>query len=130
MGMLAGRYDRADAPPPGSRVARLGSVYAERVTAVALERAQALGEVARGADLDPAVMALAWVMQQPGVTAPIVGPRTEGHLDVAWAALETRLSQDLLGRINAVAPPGSSAADFFGNSGWAPGRGVPEAPRQ
>src|SRR5215472_17731357 len=48
-------------------------------------------EVARDRGANNAQIALAWVLQQPGVTAPIVGASKPGHLEDAVAALAIRL---------------------------------------
>jgi len=48
-------------------------------------------EVARNRGVNNAQIALAWVLQQPGVTAPIVGASKQGHLDDAVAALSIKL---------------------------------------
>lgn len=57
-------------------------------------------EVARDRGVHNAQIALAWVLQQPGVTAPIVGASKPGHLEDAVAALNIKLHDaelDLLG---------------------------------
>ena len=51
-------------------------------------------EVARGRDLPPAQIALAWLFHKPGVTAPIVGATKVAHLEDAIAATEVSLSPD------------------------------------
>jgi NDP-hexose 2,3-enoyl reductase len=53
----------------------------------------------------PAAVALAWLLAQPGVTAPIVGPRTPDQLDLALAALDVALADDALARLNEIFPP-------------------------
>jgi aryl-alcohol dehydrogenase-like predicted oxidoreductase len=50
-------------------------------------------EVAKKRGVSNAQVALAWVLQQPGVTAPIIGASKLGHLDEAVAALEIRLDE-------------------------------------
>ncbi|WP_432972883.1 aldo/keto reductase [Dactylosporangium sp. CA-233914] len=55
--------------------------------------------------LDPAAVALAWVLSRPGVTAPIVGPRTPRQLDLALVALESSLGDDAVARLNEIFPP-------------------------
>ncbi len=50
-----------------------------------------LGEVARARGVSHARVALAWLLHQPGVTAPIVGASKPGHLDDALAALDLKL---------------------------------------
>ena len=44
--------------------------------------------------VSPAQVALAWLLQQPGVTAPIVGASKMNHLEEAIAALEIELSEE------------------------------------
>ena len=57
--------------------------------------------------------ALAWVMAQPGVTSPIIGPRTveqlENYLDAASLALDDEDFQ----AVDAVIPPGRMVAPFY-----------------
>ncbi|MBB2175322.1 aldo/keto reductase [Gluconacetobacter johannae] len=51
----------------------------------------AVGRVAQARGVPRAQVALAWLLQQPGVTAPIVGASKPGHLDDALAALSLTL---------------------------------------
>lgn len=51
-------------------------------------------ELARRLGVAPAQVALAWLLRQPGVTAPIIGASQMHHLDQAIAALELRLSDE------------------------------------
>jgi len=58
----------------------------------------------------PADVALAWLLQNPVVTAPIVGPRTVEQLESAVRALDVRLSDDVLKRLDEIFPgPGGEA---------------------
>ena len=57
---------------------------------------QRVTEIARKRGVSNAQVALAWVLQQPGVTAPIVGASKMQHLDDAIAALQLKLSPDEL----------------------------------
>ena len=50
-----------------------------------------VSEIARKRGVPNAQVALAWVLQQPGITAPIIGASKMGHLDDAVAALALRL---------------------------------------
>jgi aryl-alcohol dehydrogenase-like predicted oxidoreductase len=118
MGMLASRYRRADDPPPDSRVGRIGWVYAERVTERALAHAARIAEVARAGGYDPAQLALLWVKEQPGITAPIIGPRTEAHLDTALGVLDLELDPEVSAALDEIVPPGGAVTNFFNNSGW------------
>lgn len=42
----------------------------------------------------PAQVALAWLLQQPGISAPIIGATKMSHLDAAVAALDVSLTSD------------------------------------
>jgi NDP-hexose 2,3-enoyl reductase len=53
---------------------------------------------------DPATVALAWLLHQPGVTAPIIGPRTPAHLDTALHALDLKLDDKALSRLEEIFP--------------------------
>ena len=52
-----------------------------------------VGEVARARGVPNAQVALAWILQQPGVTAPIVGASKMQHLEDAVAALSMKLDE-------------------------------------
>ncbi|MFE9389668.1 aldo/keto reductase [Streptomyces sp. NPDC006784] len=63
--------------------------------------------------LEPGEVALAWLLSRPGVTGPIVGPRTAEQLDSALRAVELRLGDELLGALDEVFPgPGPSPEAF------------------
>lgn len=53
---------------------------------------------------DPARMALSWLLHRPGVTAPIIGPRTKEHLDDAVASLSIELDDQVLARMDEIFP--------------------------
>lgn len=118
IGILAGRYTDADAYPEGSRAARRGGPFSERVTPRAVEDGRKMAEIAREADLTPAQLALLWVKDQPGVAAPIFGPRTEAHLDEALPVLDMQLDPETALALDEIVPPGSAVADFHNTSGW------------
>jgi len=53
-------------------------------------------------------LALAFVMQHPGVTAPIVGPRTMEQFDTQLGAVDVALGTDVLDRIDEIVAPGKN----------------------
>ncbi|MEZ0068270.1 aryl-alcohol dehydrogenase-like predicted oxidoreductase [Streptacidiphilus sp. MAP12-20] len=53
---------------------------------------------------EPGTVALAWLLHQPAVTAPIIGPRTDAQLDSALAALELTLDADALAELDEIFP--------------------------
>ena len=63
---------------------------------------------------EPSVVALAWLLQQPAVTAPIVGPRTLEQLTGALRAVEVTLDEKSLGRLDEIFPgPGGAAPEAY-----------------
>ncbi|MFH9723043.1 aldo/keto reductase [Streptomyces sp. NPDC017254] len=63
--------------------------------------------------LEPGEAALAWLLTRPGVTGPIVGPRTPEQLTSALRALEVELSEEVLSALDEIFPgPGPSPEAF------------------
>jgi aryl-alcohol dehydrogenase-like predicted oxidoreductase len=63
---------------------------------------------------EPAVVALAWLLQDPAVTAPIVGPRTKEQLTDTLRALEVSLSEETNRRLDEIWPgPGGEAPQAY-----------------
>ena len=62
----------------------------------------------------PADVGLAWLLAQPGVTAPIIGPRTASQLDGNLNALSVTLDEDTLARLDEIWPgPGGTAPEAY-----------------
>lgn len=62
----------------------------------------------------PADVALAWLLRQPAVTAPIIGPRTIDQLTGSLRAVELKLSQDTLHKLDEILPgPGGPAPEAY-----------------
>lgn len=63
---------------------------------------------------NPADVALAWLLHQPGVTSPIIGPRTMAQLDGSLRALEIKLTDKQLKRLDQIWPgPGGTAPEAY-----------------
>ncbi|MFK7600749.1 aldo/keto reductase [Deinococcus sp. SM5_A1] len=62
----------------------------------------------------PADVALAWLLHQPAVTAPIIGPRTAEQLGGALRALDIKLSDETLKKLDGIWPgPGGQAPEAY-----------------
>jgi aryl-alcohol dehydrogenase-like predicted oxidoreductase len=61
----------------------------------------------------PAELALAWLLHQPAVTAPITGPRTMNQLDTAIASVDISLDADALGRLDEIFPGHKTAPEDY-----------------
>ncbi|WHM38137.1 aldo/keto reductase [Streptomyces sp. BPTC-684] len=63
--------------------------------------------------LEPGEVGLAWLLTRPGVTGPIVGPRTADQLASALRAVELKLDEELLASLDEIFPgPGPSPEAF------------------
>ena len=60
---------------------------------------------AEGLELSPAEVALAWVRDQPGVTAPIVGARTIDQLQQTLSVEDVTLPQEIVEALDDVSAP-------------------------
>lgn len=69
------------------------------------EVATTVSEVAKQRGKQPAQIALAWTLAQPGITAPIFGPTSVAHVEAAVAALDIKMDSDELARINSAYVP-------------------------
>ena len=62
----------------------------------------------------PSDVALAWLLHQPAVTAPIIGPRTEEQLESSFRALEVQLDREVLDALDEIFPgPGGPAPEAY-----------------
>ncbi len=118
MGMLAGRYAEENIRPEGSRARLRGGIYAERVTPRAVEVGNRFVKLAREAGYDPAQLALLWVKDQPGITAPIMGPKSVEQLEHLLPVLNMKLPEDIRAACDALVPPGSAVANFHNSAPW------------
>jgi len=69
------------------------------------ETIEAYEKLAADLGADPSNVALAWLLSRPGVTAPIIGPRTMAQLDGAIEALDVTLDGATLARLDELFPP-------------------------
>ena len=74
--------------------------------------------MARERGLSGAQLALLWVKDQPGVTAPIIGPRTMQHLESFLPVLDMHLAEADRPLFDALVHPGNAVADFHNSNDW------------
>jgi aryl-alcohol dehydrogenase-like predicted oxidoreductase len=117
-GMLSGKYAPGGAAPDGTRGASGMKILVERFVEKAKAVAALLKTYAEGRGLSAAQLAYLWVKDQPGVTAPIIGPRTMEQFEIALAMMEKKLSVEDAAFCDSLVPPGSAVADFLNTSGW------------
>ena len=104
-GMLSGKHGRDNAPTEGTRftIPNAGTIYQDRYWHDReFDTVDAFVQLAKEAGMKPATLAIAWVMRQPAVTAPIIGASRPEQLDDTLAAAEVQLEDDLLGRLDTL----------------------------
>jgi aryl-alcohol dehydrogenase-like predicted oxidoreductase len=113
-GLLTGRYQKGASRPPGmSRFAGEDGYLDSILTPAFFERIGPFCELAKKKGVAPAQLALAWCAQQPGVTSPIIGPRTIEHLEEHLAALAIELTAEDRAALDRLFPPGTATSPFF-----------------
>ncbi|HZE28864.1 MAG TPA: aldo/keto reductase, partial [Gaiellaceae bacterium] len=85
-GWLTGKYRRGEAYPSGSRMTLRPDPYADLVNDETFSGLEAFAAAAAERGVEPATLAVAWVLAHPQVTAVVVGPRRPEHLATAIAA--------------------------------------------
>jgi aryl-alcohol dehydrogenase (NADP+) len=107
-GVLTGKYDRSQPPPEESRFAQgdygrmyQGRYWRDEMFAVA----DAVRELAREEGCTPAQLAVAWLLQQDGVTAPIVGASRPEQIEDNVKALDVKPSAETLDKLDQVSMP-------------------------
>ncbi|MFA5835728.1 MAG: aldo/keto reductase [Bellilinea sp.] len=119
MGVLAGRYNHPDETPSGSRRENWKSpTFNERITATGIEVGRKLAILAAERGMSSARLALLWTKDQPGVTAPIIGPRTVEHLEDFLPVMDRSLAEADRPLFDALVHPGNAVADFHNSNDW------------
>lgn len=121
-GILAGKYTldmlEEKSYPEGSRADRSGEWFTRRVTRHGIEVAAEVKKMAEARGLTAAQLSTIWVKEQPGVTSPIIGPRTMQHLEEALEVMEETLSDEERERFDTLVHPGNAVADFHNSNPW------------
>ena len=106
-GWLSGKWRKDAAPTPAS--ANRPSARFDMSTAAnqqKLEVVDALGQIADDAGLTLIELAIAFVINHPGITSAIIGPRTMEQLESQLPAAGVTLSAEILDRIDELVAPG------------------------
>jgi aryl-alcohol dehydrogenase-like predicted oxidoreductase len=118
MGLLAGRYSEGSVYPADSRASLRGGIYADRITARAILVGNKFVQLAQSFGMSPAQLAVLWVKDQPGITAPLIGPRTLEQLEHLLPVLQMNLDEALRTACDELVPQGSAVANFHNSAGW------------
>lgn len=122
-GFLTGKYKPNSPPPDDSRFAVFWRGEETRhLTEQSAAILTLLEEISQEKGCTMYEVALAWCIQQPGITSTIIGPRTMAHLEGSITALDVKFTAEDLQRIDQVAPPGRATIPYYGYDGlaWIP----------
>lgn len=108
-GFLTGKYQR-DERPDGARLSKdidapFENIWSRRATQRNWAVLDVVREVAGAHSVSCAQVALAWVLAQPGVTAPIIGARNLKQLDDNLASVDLKLTGEEMAWLNEVSVP-------------------------
>ncbi|TFG72405.1 MAG: aldo/keto reductase [Anaerolineales bacterium] len=121
-GILTGKYtlDMLDknAYPSGTRANSGWEPFQLRITRKALEVAAEVNLMAAERGLNAAQFGTLWCKDQPGITAPIIGPRTMHHLEDALAVIDKKLDDADRPLFDALVHPGNAVSDFHNSNPW------------
>lgn len=117
-GLLAGSTRSLDATSGEGRSGDDSTLLGHGARAAKVEQTRAaLQEYTKlAADLgvSPTVLGLAWLLAQPAVTAPVIGPRTLEHLTGSLPAIDLTLDAATLSTLDALFPgPGGQAPEAY-----------------
>lgn len=116
-GVLAVKYKDATNLPEGSR-GTLRSVFRERITQKGIEAGLKFRKRAEQKGCTAAQFAVAWVLQQKGITGTILGPRSLEQFQSLLPALDISLTEADLQFCDSLVPPGTYIVNYFNTSGW------------
>ncbi len=114
-GLLSGKYRDRNDLPKDSRFgrAKLSPMQQRRLTDAIWNPLDAYHRFCEARGWKPSQAALAWCRDRPGVTSPIIGPRTMEQLEDNLGSLELALSEEDLEELDAIFAPGEMISPFY-----------------
>jgi len=114
-GLLTGKYHRDEPPPPDTRFGTMASnpIQQRRWSDRVFDVIDGLTPIAEDKSVTLSQLSLAWCMQQPGVTSPIIGPRTMEQLEDNLKAADVEITAEDRKRIDSVSRRGEMVSRFY-----------------
>jgi aryl-alcohol dehydrogenase-like predicted oxidoreductase len=88
------------------------------VTQRGIDVGQAVSKLAQERGLTASQLSLLWIKDQPGVTAPIIGPRTLAHLEDGLGIMDKPFDDADRPLFDELVHPGSAVSDFHNSNDW------------
>ena len=93
-------------------------MFTDRISTKALDVTAKVIDLAKTRGMTSSQFALLWLKDQPGVTAPIIGPRTLEHLQDHLNVIDKTLNIEDRSMVDNLVHPGNAVADFFNSNDW------------
>ncbi len=112
-GFLTGKYKRDGTRPENARFGADNDWNNKHFTDAAFDALEALEALARKKNCSLSQLSLAWCMHQPGITAPIIGPRTMEQFEDNIKALDVEITDADREKIDEICPPGRAIVPYY-----------------
>jgi len=112
-GFLTGKYRRGEDAPKGARLNHERGRGPKLFSDPVFDIVEKVEEIAKEKKCTPSQLSLAWNMYQPGITSPIIGPRTMEQLEDNLGALDVDVSDEDRKRLDEVSPPGGVIVPYY-----------------
>ena len=112
-GFLSDKYRRGKAAPADARHQRTDDGHGILGNDQAFDVLEQVRKLASTKGCTSSQLALAWCVSQPGVTSPIIGPRTMEQLEDNLGTVEVELSDHDKQKLDSIAPPGGIVVPFY-----------------
>ena len=116
-GFLTGKYKRGAAEAEQTKGRLVGKTMRnELANDAAFDKIDALQKIADGKGCSLGDLALSWCMNQPGITSPIIGPRTMEQLEDNLKSIDVAITDDDRKQIDEIVPPGEHVLPYYNAS--------------
>jgi aryl-alcohol dehydrogenase-like predicted oxidoreductase len=112
-GFLTGKYRRREQPPEDSRYGDMGGRAPVLLSEPAFRVLDVVEAIAKEKGCTPSQLSLAWCAAQPGITSPIIGPRTMAQLEDNLGSGDVTVTDEDRKRLDEVAPPGRVTVPYY-----------------
>lgn len=112
-GFLTGKYRRGEQAPEGSRMEDGSGRSKVLFSDAAFDVVEEVVKIAKEKECTPSQLSLAWVAHQPGITAPIIGPRTMEQIEDNLGTVNVTITDEDRKRLDAVSPPGRAISPYY-----------------
>jgi aryl-alcohol dehydrogenase-like predicted oxidoreductase len=111
-GFLTGKYKRGEKQPEESRLGPDG-MHSDLFVDEVFDVVESLDEYLKDRDCTMSQFAVAWCLDHPAVTSPIIGPRTMDQLEDNLKALNVEITDDDRAKVDDLVKPGTHKAAYY-----------------